>query len=70
MVTQIVNLLTLSFYVKSSITGTHSGSLMNNARDRSFPFSYTISVANTWEKKTISIPAITVGTWERGLQSD
>ena len=58
--------LTLSFYVKSSVTGTHSGSLMNNARDRSFPFSYTISSANTWEKKTISIPAITVGTWERG----
>ena len=58
--------LTLSFYVKSSITGTHSGSVMNNARDRSFPFSYTISQADTWEKKTISIPAITVGTWERG----
>ena len=58
--------LTLSFYVKSSITGTHSGSLMNNARDRSFPFSYTISSADTWEKKTISIPEITVGTWERG----
>ena len=58
--------LTLSFYVKSSITGTHSGSLMNNARDRSFPFSYTISAADTWEKKTISIPPITVGTWERG----
>ena len=58
--------LTLSFYVKSSITGTHSGSVMNNARDRSFPFTYTISSADTWEKKTISIPAITVGTWERG----
>ena len=55
--------VTLSFWVKSSITGTHSGSVRNSANDRSYPYTYTISSANTWEKKAIVIPGDTSGTW-------
>jgi hypothetical protein len=55
--------VTLSFWVKSSITGTHSGALRNNGTTRSYPFTYTISTANTWEKKAITIPGDTTGTW-------
>ena len=55
--------ITLSFWVKSSITGTHSGSLRNSANDRSYPYTYTISSAETWEKKEIVIPGDTSGTW-------
>ena len=53
----------LSFYVKSSLTGTFGGKLGNSARDRSHPFTYTISSANTWEKKTVTITGDTSGTW-------
>jgi hypothetical protein len=55
--------VTLSFWVRSSLTGTFSGSLRNNNSDRSYVFSYTISAANTWEKETITIPGDTSGTW-------
>jgi hypothetical protein len=55
--------ITVSFYVRSSITGTHGGSLRNNAQNRSYPFSYTISSADTWEYKTITISGDTTGTW-------
>jgi hypothetical protein len=55
--------VTLSFLVRSSLTGTHSGSLYNNDGSRSYPFSYTISVANTWEQKTLTIAGDTTGTW-------
>jgi len=55
--------ITLSFWVRSSLTGTFGGSLQNNAVNRSYPFSYTISSANTWEQKTITIAGDTSGTW-------
>jgi len=55
--------VTLSFWVRSSLTGTFGGSLWNNAADRSYPYSYTISVANTWEQKSITIAGDTSGTW-------
>jgi hypothetical protein len=54
---------TLSFWVKSSVTGTYSGSFRNSAHDRSYVFEYTINTANTWERKTITITADTTGTW-------
>jgi len=54
---------TLSFIVKSSVVGTHSGSFMNSAQNRSFPFTYTISNPDTWEQKSITIPGDTAGTW-------
>jgi len=55
--------VTLSFWVRSSLTGTFGGSLRNGAGDRSYVFSYTISSANTFEFKTITIPGSTAGSW-------
>jgi hypothetical protein len=55
--------VTLSFWVRSSLTGTFGGSLTNSASNRSYPFSYTISSANTWEQKTVTITGDTTGTW-------
>jgi hypothetical protein len=52
--------ITISFWVRSSLTGTFGGSLTGG---NSYPFSYTISVANTWEQKTITIAGNTSGTW-------
>jgi len=57
------NTVTLSFWVRSSLTGTFSGMLYNNAANRSFCFTYTINSANTWELETITIPGDTSGTW-------
>ena len=61
--------VTLSFWVRSSLTGTFGGSLQNGAENRSYPFSYTISSANTWEQKSISIAGDTTGTWATGNTS-
>jgi len=55
--------VTLTFWVQSSLTGTFGGSLQNNAGDRSYPFTYTILSANTWEQKSLTIPGDTTGTW-------
>ena len=55
--------VTLSFWVRSSVTGTFSGALANSAYNRSYPFTYTISSANTFEYKTITITGDTSGTW-------
>jgi hypothetical protein len=55
--------VTLSFWVRSSLTGTFGGSLGNSAFNRSYPFTYTISSANTWEQKTITVAGDTSGTW-------
>ena len=55
--------ITVSFRVRSSLTGTFGGAINNSAFNRSYPFSYTISAANTWETKAIAIPGDTSGTW-------
>jgi hypothetical protein len=55
--------VTLSFWVRSSLTGTFGGGIGNDAGDYTYPFSYTISSANTWEQKTITIVGPTSGTW-------
>ena len=55
--------VTLSFWVRSSLTGTFGGALQNSAGDRSYPFTYTISAANTYEYKTVTIAGDTTGTW-------
>ena len=55
--------VTLSFWVQSSLTGTFGGAILNGAEDRNYPFTYTISAANTWEQKAITIPGDTTGTW-------
>jgi len=56
--------VTLSFWVRSSLTGTFGGALRNNASNRSYPFTYTISAANTWEQKSVTIAGDTTGTWD------
>jgi hypothetical protein len=55
--------VTLSFWVRSSLTGTFGGSFQNSGDTRSYPFTYTISSANTWEQKSITIAGDTSGTW-------
>ena len=57
--------ITISFWVKSSLTGTFSGGLFNAGADRSYVFTYTINSANTWEYETITIPGDTSGTWNK-----
>ena len=57
--------LTLSFWVKSSLTGTFGGAYSNNAGNRFYAWTYTISSANTWEHKTITVDGVTDGSWER-----
>jgi hypothetical protein len=55
--------VTLSFWVRSSLTGTFGGAIQNGGQNRSYPFSYTILSANTWEQKTVTIAGDTTGTW-------
>ena len=55
--------VTLSFWVRSSLTGTFGGAIQNSAGNRSYPFSYTISSANTYEQKSVTITGDTTGTW-------
>jgi hypothetical protein len=55
--------ITISFWVRSSLTGTFGGSLRNSGNTRSYPFTYTISVANTWTAISITILGDTSGTW-------
>ena len=53
----------LSFWVRSSLAGTFGGALLNNAADRSYPFSYSIPTANTWTQISVTIAGDTTGTW-------
>jgi hypothetical protein len=55
--------VTLSFQVRSSLTGTFGGSLQNGDSTRSYPFTYTISSANTWTTASVTIAGDTTGTW-------
>jgi len=55
--------ITVSFWVRSSLTGTFGCAIYNYAGNRSYPFSYAISSSNTWEKKTVTIAGDTSGTW-------
>jgi hypothetical protein len=61
--TASANTVTLSFWVRSSLTGTFGGSLSNSANNRWYAFSYTINAANTWEQKSVTITGDTSGTW-------
>jgi len=55
--------VTLSFQVYSSLTGTFGGSLVNAGFNRSYPFTYTVSSANTWTNISVTIAGDTSGTW-------
>jgi hypothetical protein len=61
--------VTLSFQVRSSITGTYGVGIQNNSANRSYPSTITINAADTWETKTITIPGDTTGTWNIGTTS-
>jgi hypothetical protein len=56
--------VTLSFWVRSSLTGAFGALVVEAAAGGAYyPFSYTISAANTWEQKTVTILGPTIGTW-------
>lgn len=55
--------VTLSFWVRSSVTGTYSLRFINGSFNRTYLTSYTISATNTWEQKTITLAGDTSGTW-------
>jgi len=55
--------ITISFQVRSSLTGAFSGCIVNSAAARSFPFSFSIISANVWQTMTITIPGDQSGTW-------
>jgi hypothetical protein len=53
--------LTLSFWVKSNKTGTYIAEFFDNDNARQISQAYTISSANTWEKKTLTYDGDTSG---------
>ncbi len=53
--------VTISFWVKSSLTGTFGASLVAGNYDKMYVFQYTINSADTWEKKTVTIAGPTSG---------
>jgi len=55
--------VTISFWVRSSVTGTFAGYLINSAANRSCPFTFTINSANTFEQKSVTLTGDTTGTW-------
>jgi hypothetical protein len=56
--------VTLSFWVKCSVTGTFGGSITNYNNSRSYPYTYTISSTNTWTQVSVTIVGDTSGTWK------
>jgi hypothetical protein len=55
--------VTLSFWMKSSLTGSHSGCIENFDGSRTYAYTFTVNQANTWEQKTITVPGSTDGSW-------
>jgi hypothetical protein len=53
----------LSFWVRSTTTGTYSIYLYDNDNQREISATYTIDAINTWEYKSIIIDPDTVGAW-------
>jgi hypothetical protein len=55
--------VTLSAWVRSSLTGTFGGALQNSDGTRNYPFSYSIPVANTWTSISVTIAGDITGPW-------
>ena len=55
--------ITISFWIRGSVTGTYGLVVSNGAINRAYPITYTINSANTWEYKTVTIAGDTSGTW-------
>jgi hypothetical protein len=64
--TSFAKSITISFWVRSSLTGTFGLALRNNANNYGYVVSYSISLANTWEYITKTIPGPTSGAWNTG----
>jgi len=60
--------IVVSFWVKSSVTGSFGVSILGGAvsAERGYATTYTVNAANTWERKVVSIPGDISGTWEYG----
>ena len=54
---------TISFWVRSSVTGTYSIGVKNGDANRSITLEYTIDSADTWEYKNLTFSGVTDGTW-------
>ena len=57
---------TVSFWTRSSLTGTFGGAVFSNSSSDFYPFTFAIGAANTWEYKTVTIPGRTSGTFAGG----
>jgi hypothetical protein len=58
------NEFTISFYVRSNLTGTYAFACSNSGADRNYLKTFTIDSANTWERKEITVPTQdATGTW-------
>jgi hypothetical protein len=65
--TSAAQTVTLSFWIYATVTGTYSGAIRTgDSSNYSYPFTYSIAAANTWEFKTVTIPGPTAGTWGTG----
>jgi hypothetical protein len=53
--------ISFGFWVKANRTGNYSGSLRNGAKNISYPFSFAVNAAATWEYKTVTVPGYTGG---------
>ena len=58
--------VTLSFWARSSVTGTFSGALFSNADNSVYPFTYVINSANTWTNISVTIAGPTSGSFTTG----
>jgi hypothetical protein len=55
--------ITVSFWCRSSVTGTYGIFVRNSSANRFYATSFDVSVANTWRYVTATIPGDTAGTW-------
>jgi hypothetical protein len=62
--TSLAKTVTVSFWVKASVTGAYGFTLAQDTAT-CYATSYTVNSANTWEKKTITIPGTNSGTWNK-----
>ena len=55
--------VTISFWIRSSVTGLYGLTVRNSSNNRAYVASYTVNSANTFEFKTVTITGDTSGTW-------
>jgi len=55
--------LTIAFWINITRAGTYSVAARNGAGNRTYIATFTVTAANAWEYKTVTIPGDTTGTW-------